>query len=45
MNSRKVFMLPGLIPALVLALAGPTSVLAKESKDIVHDAEYYILDA
>ena len=42
MNSRKVFLLPGLIPALALALAGPTSALAKQSKDIVHDAEYYI---
>ena len=45
MNSRKVFMVPGLIPALALALAGPASTLAKESKDIVHDAEYYILEA
>ncbi|MBW2202425.1 MAG: sulfatase-like hydrolase/transferase [Deltaproteobacteria bacterium] len=40
MNSKKVFTTLGLIPALVIALAGPAS-----AKDIVHDAEYYILDA
>jgi len=40
MNSKKVFTTSGLIPALVIALAGPAS-----AKDIVHDAEHYILEA
>ena len=40
MNSKKVFTTLGLIPALVIALAGPAL-----AKDIVHDAEYYVLEA
>jgi arylsulfatase len=40
MISKKVFSTLGLIPALVITLAGPAS-----ARDIVHDAEHYILEA
>jgi arylsulfatase A-like enzyme len=40
MISKEVFSTLGLIPALVITLAGPAS-----AKDIVHDAEHYILEA
>ena len=40
MIGKKVFSTLGLIPALVITLAGPAS-----ANDIVHDAEYYILEA
>jgi len=40
MISKRVFTTLGLIPALVITLAGPAS-----ARDIVHDAEHYILEA